>query len=112
MSSIRSDDDDRLLIHWPMTIAHRIDKDSPFWKMGPKEVFSAKFEMVVTLEGIVESSGNTVQIRSSYLPNEVLWAHRFVNMVRYSEKRGTYVVDLSVLNRVEKDQYTPNKSAR
>ena len=29
-----------------------------------------------TCQGIVEPSGNTTQARSSYLPEEILWAHR------------------------------------
>ena len=67
----------------PQTVAHRIDKTSPLYNLGQKELLNSKFEMLVTLEGIVEPTGNSVQIRSSYLPNEILWAHRFETMVNY-----------------------------
>ena len=105
--------EDRTLFLWPMTCAHRIDKDSPFYDMGPREIFSSRFEIIVTLEGIVEPTGNSVQSRSSYLPNEVLWGHRFEKMVSYSKKDsgGTYVVDCSNLNAVTPDE-TPRISRK
>ena len=75
--------DDKTLLLFPQLVAHRIDEDSPFYSMGQKELLAAKFELLVTLEGVIESTGNSVQIRSSYLPNEILWGCRFENMVNY-----------------------------
>ena len=42
--------EDRAFMMWPFTVAHKIDKHSPFYNLGPKELLAAKFEMVVTLE--------------------------------------------------------------
>ena len=67
--------------------------------------------MVVTLEGIVEPTGNSVQARSSYLPNEILWGHRYQNMMSYNKKKGIYTVDCSNLNAVSQDE-TPRISAK
>ena len=67
--------------------------------------------MVVTLEGIVEPTGNSVQARSSYLPNEILWGHRYQNMMSYNKKKGIYQVDCSNLNAVMQDD-TPRISAK
>jgi hypothetical protein len=69
---------------FPNTISHKIDESSPFYQKGPKEILKSKFELVVILEGIVESTGNTVQTRTSYLPREILWGYRFENMVSLS----------------------------
>ena len=66
----------------PNTIYHKIDESSPFYSKRPNEIVRSKFELVVFLEGIVESTGNTVQTRTSYLPREILWGYRFENMVR------------------------------
>ena len=63
---------------WPLVLTHRIDAASPLYSLGPKELLASKFEMVVTLEGIVEPTGNSVQARTSYLPNELLWGHRYL----------------------------------
>ena len=87
-----SDDDeevrteDRAFMMWPITVAHKIDKNSPLYNLGPKELLAAKFEMVVTLEGIVEPTGNSVQARTSYLPNELLWGHRYVILHSFSRQ--------------------------
>ena len=39
----------------------------------------------MTLEGIVEPSGMSIQARSSYMPDEILWGYRFVNVLKYNE---------------------------
>ena len=44
-----------------------------------------RFEIIVTLEGIVEPSGMSIQARSSYMPDEILWGYRFVNVLKYNE---------------------------
>jgi len=103
-------EDDRALILWPLTISHRIDSESPFWRMTPKDLLKSKFEIIVTLEGVIEATGNTTQARSSYLPSEILWNHRFDNMVSYAKKQGVYAVDCSSLNRLVPDN-TPRLSA-
>lgn len=33
--------------------------------------------MIYIFAGVIESTGMTTQARSSYLPNEILWGHRF-----------------------------------
>lgn len=75
------------------------------------DILAARFELVVTLEGIVEPTGNSVQARSSFLPNEILWGHRYQNMMSYNKKKGVYLVDCSNLNAVVQDD-TPRVSAK
>ena len=45
-----------------------------------------RFEYIVTLEGVVEPSGNTTQARTSYLPDEILWGYHFKNCIHYAKK--------------------------
>ena len=78
--------------------------------MSPKDLLNSNFEIVVTLEGSIESTGNTTQARSSFLPNEVLWGYRFDNLVSYAKKQGVYAIDCSAINRVVPDN-TPRMSA-
>ena len=103
--------DDTTLLLWPCTVAHKIDKQSPFYNMAPRDFLSAKFEIIVSLEGVVEPTGNSVQARSSYLPNEILWGYRFKNLMKYNKNRGIYTVDCSNLNAVVQDE-TPCVSAK
>ncbi|XP_044016930.1 uncharacterized protein LOC122858232 isoform X3 [Aphidius gifuensis] len=83
---------------WPITIIHKINSDSPFYNMSAEDMLSERFEVVVILEGTIESTGQTTQARSSYLPQEILWGHRFEPMVSYSKERQGYEVDHSFFN--------------
>lgn len=77
VGSSRSDDD-RIFLVWPITLCHVIDAESPLYEYSMKELPSAQFEIIVLLEGIVESTGMTAQARTSYLPSEIVWGHRYV----------------------------------
>ena len=56
-------ENDRVLILWPVTIAHKIDSDSPLYDMNPRDILSSQFEVVLTLEGVTEETGNTIQVK-------------------------------------------------
>ena len=87
--------DDRLFMVWPIIIEHRINEDSPFWDLSADGLQQEVFELVVVLEGIVESTGMTTQARTSYLPNEILWGHRFERLVTYQRDTSQYMIDYS-----------------
>ncbi|CAG0896150.1 unnamed protein product [Darwinula stevensoni] len=74
--------EDRLFFIWPTIIAHGIDENSPLYKMSAAGLMRERFELVVILEGVIESTGMTTQARSSYLPSEILWGHRSVPVPR------------------------------
>merc|ERR1719474_1013335 len=105
-----SGEEDRALLLWPLIIAHRIDEESPLWRMSPQDIQSTNFEIIVTLEGTVEPTGNTTQARSSYLPQEILWGHRFENSASYAKKEGVYAIDCSSIDLTVPDD-TPRLSA-
>lgn len=77
--------DNRLMLLWPTTVYHKIDSKSPFWEMSALDLQHEHFEIVVTLEGGVESTGLQAQARTSYLPNEILWGHRFQSVLMSKE---------------------------
>jgi potassium inwardly-rectifying channel subfamily J len=91
-----------LLLIWPVTIVHIIDETSPFYKLNSDELASSKFEIITVLEGTVESTGQSIQVRSSYLPSEVKWGHRFVPIVS-THGYGRYaqtIIDYNKFNRI------------
>src|SRR6218665_290162 len=87
--------DSRLFMVWPVIVEHRITKESPLWEMSAEDLHKAHFELVVVLEGIVESTGMTTQARTSYLPDEILWGHRFEHLVTFQKESGQYLIDYS-----------------
>ncbi|XP_058057430.1 G protein-activated inward rectifier potassium channel 3-like [Anopheles bellator] len=103
--------DDRLMFIWPTIVVHKIDRDSPLYSLSAQDMLRERFEIVVMLEGVVESTGMTTQARSSYLPSEILWGHRFESVVSFKRETGEYEVDYTTFN----DTYevdTPLCSAR
>lgn len=49
-------------------------------------------------EGVVESTGMTTQARSSYLPTEIYWGHRFEHIVSFRKETGEYEVNYTLFN--------------
>ncbi len=68
---------DRIFVVWPITICHVIDEDSPLYDISAEDLRNERFEIIVILEGVVESTGMTTQARTSYLSSEILWGHRY-----------------------------------
>ncbi|KJH41567.1 inward rectifier potassium channel [Dictyocaulus viviparus] len=91
-------DDDRLFLVWPTTLCHVINKDSPLYEYTANSLLSAQFEIICLLEGIVESTGMTAQAKTSYLPCEILWGHRFRKLVTYQRSNGSYRIDYNLFN--------------
>ena len=92
-----------------MTVIHVINEKSPFWKMSPKALLNSSFEVIITLDSVIESTGNTTQARTSYLPSEILWGFRFENLMYYVHKRNIYAIDCASINHVVADS-TPRQS--
>lgn len=90
--------DGQIFFIWPATIVHVIDENSPFYNLSARDLLRENFELVVILEGCIESTGMTTQARSSYLPSEILWGHRFESLVTYRKETGGYEVDYSRFN--------------
>uniref|UniRef100_A0A8C5PXV3 Potassium inwardly rectifying channel subfamily J member 1 n=1 Tax=Leptobrachium leishanense TaxID=445787 RepID=A0A8C5PXV3_9ANUR len=85
---------DNLFFISPLTIYHVIDKNSPFFETSADTLLQHEFELVVFLDGTVEATSATCQVRTSYIPEEVLWGFRFAPIVSKT-KEGKYRVDFS-----------------
>ena len=104
---------DRLFLLFPVTVVHIIDEKSPFYEIGPEELSHSDWEVVIILEGIVEATGCTVQARTSYLGDEIIWGHDFIDIFEpsdWSEDEG-YRFDLFKMNVVSPTS-TPRCSAK
>ncbi|KAJ8284349.1 hypothetical protein COCON_G00031990 [Conger conger] len=84
---------DQLFLVSPLTICHEINPKSPFFELSQRSLMNEQFEIVVILEGIVETTGMTCQARTSYTEDEVLWGHRFLPVMSLEE--GFFRVDYS-----------------
>ncbi|CAG5114652.1 unnamed protein product, partial [Candidula unifasciata] len=96
---------DRVFLLWPIILTHVIDKGSPFYDIRPADLSSEKFEIVLYLSGTVESTGEMCQARTSYLPKEILWGHRFERIEEYDIGHRRWHIDFAGFNDVV---YTQN----
>jgi inward rectifier potassium channel len=67
------------------TVMHQIDEDSPLLEIDAAGLAAQNGELVVTASGLDETMSQTVHARASYLPHEILWDHRFVDVFGYTE---------------------------
>ncbi|XP_059812724.1 G protein-activated inward rectifier potassium channel 3-like [Hypanus sabinus] len=96
---------DRLFLVEPQTISHVINDTSPFWEMSADSLKREQFEIIVILEGIVESTGMTCQARTSYKEDEILWGHRFESCI--SLEKGAFRVDYNKFDKTFEIQMPP-----
>ncbi|KFQ70577.1 ATP-sensitive inward rectifier potassium channel 10, partial [Phaethon lepturus] len=79
----------------PLTFYHHgVDDASPFRDVALR-TGEGDFELVVILSGTVESTSATCQVRTSYLPEEILWGYEFTPAISLSAS-GKYVADFSL----------------
>jgi inward rectifier potassium channel len=66
-------------------VMHPIDADSPLYGMTYEKLAEQHAEIVVIAGGVDETLVHPVTARTSYLPHEILWAHRFVDIFGWTE---------------------------
>lgn len=100
-----------LFFIWPMTIVHKIDEESPLFNMSYLDMIQNSFEIVIILEGTIESSGQSIQARSSYLNSEILWGFDFEPVIFYNKQKQNYEIDYRNFNSAT-PVTTPLKSSK
>lgn len=99
------DCDGDLLLIWPITVVHRIDKNSPFFNMSAIELSRSEFEIIVSLEGIIEGTDKSTQATTSYLSNEIIWGHTFEPLMRMGKQNNGYVVHFAKFDNIMIAEY-------
>lgn len=101
---------DRLFLVAPLTVIHEIDEESPLFGISKQDLETSDFEIVIILEGLVEATAMTTQARSSYLPSEILWGHRFEPVI--FEEKSQYRIDYAYFHKTFEVPSTPRCSAK
>lgn len=66
----------------------------------------ADFELLVIMSATIEPTSATCQVRTSYLPDEILWGYEFPPVVSLSPS-GKYVADFAFFDKVAKTKAPP-----
>ena len=83
------------------TVVHPIEASSPMSGLTAEDLTNAEAEFVVRLTAYDETTGQMVQIRSSYKADEVKWGAKFVNIIDRDNVDGIIRVDVTRLNEIE-----------
>lgn len=75
------------------TVMHPIERTSPLYGVGMAEMLEHDMEIVVMLSGMDETIADRIYTRYSYIPEEILWNRRFVDVVSVTPS-GRRMVDL------------------
>jgi inward rectifier potassium channel len=63
------------------TVIHWITETSPLYGATPASLAASEVEIIVSVVGLDESLSQTVHARHSYIPEEIAWGARFVDVI-------------------------------
>ncbi|ALC39989.1 Irk3, partial [Drosophila busckii] len=87
------------LIVWPDIVCHVIDESSPLYHFhNAKQLNTAQFELYVSIVGTSPATAQMTEAKTSYVPREIFWGQRFVNIIHYDACHERYLVDYENFN--------------
>ncbi|XP_037816859.1 ATP-sensitive inward rectifier potassium channel 12 [Lucilia sericata] len=87
------------IIVWPEIVCHVIDETSPLAHFKcAKDVTNAQFELYVSIVGVSAATAQVTEARTSYVPREIFWGQRFINIIKYDSLNERYVIDYGNFN--------------
>ena len=85
--SLEIDRINSLALSW--TIVHPLDEKSPLYEYSKQDFIDCKIELMITIKAFDDHFSNTVQQRTSYTQDEMIYGARYLPMYARSED-GTY----------------------
>ena len=83
-------------------VVHPITEDSPLFGETQESLREKDVDLVASVTGLDESLGQTVHARHAWAPDEILWNHRFADVLR-TLPDGRRVIDFRRFHDVEPD---------
>jgi inward rectifier potassium channel len=72
---------------------HAIDEASPLRGATPASLYDSQIEIIVLLRGTDDTLADIIYARHSYMPDEILWDRRFVDVLALTPT-GRRIVNL------------------
>ncbi len=91
LSSINS-----LALSW--TLVHNINEESPLYNYTKEEMLESKMEIIVIVKGFDDHFSNTVQQRTSYTYQQLVYGAKFLPMFERAEDGGYTLLELDKIN--------------
>jgi len=80
------------------TVMHIIDESSPLFGETAETLKHRDTSLILTLEGVDESTSQTMQARHMWSCDQIYWHHRFVDIM--SEESGVSHIDYAYFNEI------------
>ena len=88
------------------TVIHWITETSPLFGATPASLAASEIEIIVSVVGLDETLSQTVHARHSFIPEEIAWGARFVDVISRLPD-GRRQVDLTHFHEVVDDPVDP-----
>lgn len=88
-----------LAISW--TIVHPLNENSPMYQFTETDFSDSKIELIVAIRAFDDHFSNTVQQRTSYTHEDLVYGARFLSMIQRSVHGSTTVLELDKINAFE-----------
>jgi inward rectifier potassium channel len=83
------------------TVVHPIDAKSPLYGLTHEDLVERQSEILILMTGWDETFAQTIHARHSYSPDEILFNHRFTDMIHLDEDRKKLLMDVRKIHEVE-----------
>jgi inward rectifier potassium channel len=87
-----------LALSW--TVMHTLDVHSPLFGETPDTLATANVEIIVILTGMDETLSQTVHARHSFIAEEILWNHQFIDILGQTAA-GQRTIDFQKFHQVK-----------
>ena len=92
------------------TAMHRVDATSPLHGFTTETLRAVGAEILVTVTGLDETMAQTVHARASYLPDEVMFEHRYLDIFGFTHD-GVRAIDYRKFHSTEPVSHTSQGQA-
>ena len=76
------------------TVMHPINESSPLYGITLEEMQEKEMEILITITGIDQTVSDNIHAHHSYIPTEILWNHKFIDILSKT-RNGKRSVDYS-----------------
>jgi inward rectifier potassium channel len=85
------------MLSW--NVMHVIDEDSPMYGTTPEGLEAGEATLLLTIEGVDETTSQSMMARHQWGTKDVRWNHRYVDLV-HRDENGVNVIDYTVFDEV------------
>ncbi len=89
-----------MILALTFTLCHPIDKESPFYGLGPEKIKNLPGDLLISITGTDSTIGQTVNSRYSYSMNDIIFNGQFVDILEFYDD-GSAGIDLDMISDIQ-----------